>query len=285
VRSCEDVDDATLSYAEIKSLCAGNPLISEKMNLDIEVAKLKVLKSGYQRTQYHLQDRVKVELPSEINKNHNRAEIMKQDLDKLQGYSEFCMQVNDKSYTDKTEAGEAILKACKEIKPDEPVKIGSFCGMDVTLHYASFIKDFRLSIQGLLPYSVSLGTDPRGNITRIENVLKDIPEKIKNAEDKARQLANQLELSKAELSKPFAQEQELKTKSERLTELNTLLSLDEKKSNIGSQESTSHEVKKENERASGNAPKGSVLKRLGKFRNEVQTGQKPINSSKERAMR
>ena len=231
VRSCEDVDEATLSYAEVKALCAGNPLIKEKMDLDVAVTKLKVSKANHVSQQYNLEDSVRKHFPGRIAKTEQQIAGLESDLNHLnlqtpvlEGISP--MTVMNKTYTDKEEAGKAILLACKNIKAKESIDIGSYKGFDMLLSYDSFTQEFHLDLQRDLTYTVILGTSEIGNIVRIDNTPDSIEKRLESARIQLDTLNEQLETAKSELGKPFVQEEELQSKLSRLSELNTLLNID-----------------------------------------------------------
>lgn len=232
VRSCEDVDEATLSYAEVKALCAGNPLIKEKMDLDVAVTKLKVSKANHQSQQYSVEDSVRKHFPERIVKTEQRIAGLKRDLSHLkeqpivsEGMSP--MTIMNHNYTDKEEAGKALLLACKNVKAKDRVDIGSYKGFDMSLSYDSFSQEFHLDLQRELTYTVTLGTSEIGNISRIDNTLDSIGKRLENAVEQLDTLKEQLETAKSELGKPFPQEEELQSKLSRLAELNSLLNIDE----------------------------------------------------------
>lgn len=232
VRSCEDVDEATLSYAEVKALCAGNPLIKEKMDLDVAVTKLKVSKANHTSQQYTIEDSVRKHFPERIAKTEQRIAGLEADLahfkaqpDVTEGISP--MTILNKTFTDKEEAGKALLLACKQIKSKENLEIGSYKGFDMSLSYDSFAQEFHLELQREMSYTVTLGTSESGNILRIDNALDSIEKRIENSKEQLETLNEQLSTAKAELGKPFPQEAELTEKLARLAELNTLLNIDE----------------------------------------------------------
>ena len=231
VRSCEDVDEATLSYAEVKALCAGNPLIKEKMDLDVAVTKLKVSKANHVSQQYSLEDSVRKHFPERIAKTEQRIAGLESDLAHIkaqpvisEGIS--AMTVMKKTYTDKEDAGKAVLLACKSVKAKESIDIGSYKGFDMSLSYDSFNQEFHLDLQRNLTYTVTLGTSETGNIVRIDNTLDSIEKRLENAKEQLDTLNDQLETAKSELGKPFPQEEELQSKLSRLSELNSLLNID-----------------------------------------------------------
>ena len=233
VRSCEDVDEATLSYAEVKALCAGNPLIKEKMDLDVAVTKLKVSKANYTSQQYSIEDSVRKHFPERIAKTEQRISGLEADLAHLktqpvvtEGISP--MTILNQTFTTKENAGKAILMACKQIKSKENFEIGSYKGFDMSLSYDSFAQEFHLELRRDMSYTVTLGTSETGNITRIDNALDSIEKRIENSREQLETLHEQLNTAKSELGKPFPQEDELNEKLARLTELNTLLNIDDK---------------------------------------------------------
>lgn len=233
VRSCDDVDEDSLSYAEIKALCAGNPLIKEKMQLDIEVAKLKLLKSAHQSQQYRLQDALLTDFPKRIEASKAHIENFKADISRLEtnthkgeeGISP--MTIGDKTYTDRGQAGAALLEACKSIKSTEPTKIGSYRGFDMVISFDSFNKEFKTDMKGSMTHSAVLGDDSFGNITRINNAFEKIPQRLEAVEGQLQTLYEQVENAKTELDKPFSLEQEFTDKSARLAELDAQLNMDE----------------------------------------------------------
>lgn len=232
VRSCDDVDEQALSYAEIKALCAGNPLIKEKMDLDIEVAKLKVLKADHQSQQYRMEDKLLKYFPAEIEQQKSYIQGYESDVKIVEAHPQseegFCgMEVLGRQYGEKADAGEIILAACKEMKGTEPTVIGSYRGFQMELSYDSFHSEFNIALKGAMSHRVPLGTDARGNITRLDNALAAIPEKLNNTNERLTNLYNQQEATKMEIGKPFPQEAELTAKSRRLAELDAALNMEE----------------------------------------------------------
>lgn len=232
VRSCEDVDEQALSYAEIKALCAGNPLIKEKMDLDVDVARLKVLRADHMSQQYRLEDQLFKYFPVEIKSQESLIRGMEADIRTAESHPQvkdgFCgMEIMGKSYAEKEEAGEAILAACKGMKSTASLQIGSYRGFSVELTFDSFSKDFSAVLKGAVSHKAVLGTDARGNITRIDNVLANISVRMERVGEKLTDLVSQQESAKAELGKPFPQEKELTEKSARLAELDSLLNMEE----------------------------------------------------------
>ena len=234
VRSAEDIDETALSYAEIKALCTGNPMIKERMDLDIDVSRLKLLKANYLSQKYVLEDAIVKKYPQQITARELRMEGYAADMKRLaenthpnaDGFSP--MLVEGVTHSEKKAAGSAILAACAAMTSPEPIPLGSYRGFEMELYFESFCKEYRLNLKGSLTHTVTLGGDLYGNITRIDNALDGIEQKIAvcrtQLEDTQRQLAN----AKEQVTKPFPQEEELKSKSARLDELNVLLNLDEK---------------------------------------------------------
>lgn len=232
VRSCEDVDEQALSYAEIKALCAGNPLIKEKMDLDVDVARLKVLRADHMSQQYRLEDQLLKYFPVEIKSQESLIRGMEADIRTAESHPQvkdgFCgMEIMGKSYAEKEEAGEAILAACKGMKSTDSLQIGSYRGFSVELTFDSFSKDFTAVLKGAVSHKAVLGMDARGNITRMDNILANISARMERAGEKLTDLVSQQESAKAELGKPFPQEKELTEKSARLAELDSLLNMEE----------------------------------------------------------
>jgi hypothetical protein len=230
VRSCEDVDEAALSYAEIKALCAGNPKIKEKMDLDIEVSRLKLLKASHQSNQYRLEDNLLKYFPENIEKNKGFIKGFEQDLKTLAKNTPvegafLPMIIKGDTLTDKDNAGGALLEVCKEIKGKEPVEIGSYRGFTIHLSYDGFYNEFQITLKGAMSHTAKLGMDARGNITRIDNALTAMPDRLKAVTDQLDNLYKQQEAAKSEVGKPFPQEQELKDKVSRLTILDADLNM------------------------------------------------------------
>ena len=229
VRSCEDIDETALSYAEIKALCAGDPRIKEKMDLDIDVSRLKLLRANHQNQQFRLQDRLLQYFPEEIEKNKGYIAGFEKDIAALAANKppegKFAgMVVRGDTLTDKDNAGAAILEACKEIKDAHPMEIGSYRGMTMFISFEHF--QHHITLKGEMSYKVELGDDARGNLTRIENALADAPDRLKAVKNQLDNLYQQQEAAKAELGKPFPQEDEYREKSARLAQLNAELNID-----------------------------------------------------------
>ena len=233
VRSCEDVDETALSYAEIKALCAGDKRIKEKMDLDVDVARLKLMKASHQSQQFRLEDNLLRHFPEQIRQNESFVEGFTADMQTLvehphpvDGFA--GMEVKGDLLTDKDNAGAAILEAFKDAKGMEPVPIGSYRGFSMSLTVEEFGRDFVLTLKGKMNHRVTLGKDARGNLTRIDNALNAMPDRLQNVRNTLDALTAQMETAKAELGKPFPQEDELRTKSARLAELNAELNIDDR---------------------------------------------------------
>ena len=232
VRTAEDIDEAALSYAEIKMLATGNPRIKEKMDLDIQVARLRLLKQNFLSEKYALQDRIVKYFPAEIKRHEERIAGYEEDIaylkDQDQGIPEgsFMMEIKGKSYTEKTGAGGALLSCCKEMKSPEPVVIGSFRGFEMSLSFDTFSKEYAIEVKHHMRYRTPLGTDARGNISRIENLFSGIEKKKNEACDKYENILKQYENAKVEVEKCFEHENELAEKEQRLAELDAMLNMD-----------------------------------------------------------
>ena len=233
VRSCEDIDEAALSYAEIKALCAGDERIREKMDLDVDVARLRLMKANHQSQQYRLEDNILRHFPAQIEENKGFLSGFEADMKTLEQHPHpkdgFAgMEVKGDFLTDKDNAGAAILEAFKDAKGLEPVPIGSYRGFSMSLTVENFGKDFILTLKGRMSHRVELGKDARGNLVRIDNALAQMPERYKTVQGRLENVQAQLATAKAELGKPFPQEAELKEKSARLAELNAELNIDDR---------------------------------------------------------
>lgn len=233
VRACDDVDEEALSYAEIKALCAGNPAIREKMDLDIEVARLKLLKSDHQSQHYRLQDDLLQNFPKRITETQGFIASFKADMERLETHTHRSeesispMEIKGEVFTDRGKAGAALLEACKGISTTQPVKIGSYRGFDMLMSFDSINKEFKVDMKGSMTYGAVLGNDSYGNITRINNAFDKIPQRLQSVEAQLQTLYAQVENAKAELERPFAQEAQLAEKSARLSELDAMLNMDE----------------------------------------------------------
>ena len=233
VRSCEDVDEQALSYAEIKALCAGNPLIKEKMDLDVQVAKLKVLKADHQSQKFRLQDKLLTKFPADIQETNAYIAGVKADAQLAAAHPQvqegFCgMTIKGVTYDEKKTAGERLVLACSELPNAEEKVIGSYRGFELSLRFDAFRTEYQALLKGQRKYTVPLGTDPLGNIIRLDNSLNNFPERITAAENELTTLHQQQAAAQIEVEKPFPQEEELAEKSARLAELNAQLDVDEK---------------------------------------------------------
>ena len=233
VRSCEDVDEQALSYAEIKALCAGNPLIKEKMDLDVQVAKLKVLKADHQSQKFRLQDKLLTKFPADIRETNAYIAGVKADAQLAAAHPQvqegFCgMTIKGVTYDEKKTAGERLVLACSELPNAEEKVIGSYRGFELSLRFDTYRSEYQAILKGQRRYPVPLGTDPLGNIIRLDNSLNNFPERINSAENELATLHQQQAAAQIEVEKPFPQEEELTEKSARLAELNAQLDVDEK---------------------------------------------------------
>ena len=231
VRSCEDVDEQVLSYAEIKALCAGNPLIKQKMDLDIDVARLKVMKADHMSQQYRLEDKILKYFPAELERQSGYVRGLGEDGRRAvahpvpaEGFA--GMEIQGRLYGDRQLAGEALLAAKGLCRGTEPVDIGSYRGFRMEVSYSVFQNEYEMTLKGAMSHSVKLGGDARGNLMRMDHVLAGIPEREKEAGEQLEILKGQREAAMAELGKPFPQEAELAEKSRRLAELEAELNMD-----------------------------------------------------------
>ena len=257
VRSCEDVDEQALSYAEIKALCAGNPLIKEKMDLDVQVAKLKVLKADHQSQKFRLQDKLLTKFPADIRETNAYIAGVKADAQLAAAHPQvqegFCgMTIKGVTYDEKKTAGERLVLACSELPNAEEKVIGSYRGFELSLRFDAFRTEYQALLKGQRKYTVPLGTDPLGNIIRLDNSLNNFPERITAAENELTTLHQQQAAAQIEVEKPFPQEEELAEKSARLAELNAQLDVDEK----------SHEPEQDEEEQEDAPRRPSVLAAL-----------------------
>ena len=234
VRACEDVDDTALSYAEIKALATGNPYIKEKMDLDVQVSKLKLLKANHTSQIYRLESDIAKNYPVQISALKERISGMQSDVSvvknvDLQDNDSFSMNIGNVAYTDKKEAGEAMIAACAGLKAvTTGGKVGEYHGFTLSASYNLFANSFELTIKGKCSYKIEIGKDPLGNIQRIHNALSSIDKKLAESEQKLETVQQQLATAQEEVKKPFPKETELNEKMERLSELNALLNMDEK---------------------------------------------------------
>ena len=238
VRSCEDIDETALSYAEIKMLATGNPYIKEKMDLDIQVQKLRLLKSNFLSEKYALEDKIIKFYPQEIARRTDTIEGLKSDIERAQQHpkplddSFIGMTVKGVFYSEKADAGNAILDACQAMTSPDPVPLGEYRGFQTELSFDTFEKEYKVKLKGELGYSVSLGTDTFGNITRFDNALEGLVKRLEMNEQELENVKTQFETAKVDVEKPFNQEEELKTKTARLNELNALLNVDKRENEI-----------------------------------------------------
>ena len=268
VRSCEDVDEAALSYAEVKALATGNPAVKEKMALDVDVAKLKLLKANHMNNQYRLEDDIARNFPQQIAKlteiiDSYKADIAHYSEHKITDPEQFSMEISGKVFTEKKEAGAALLAVCKDIKfVDAAMDIGSYQGFNMRIQFDSWSKEFILSVKHESVAKVRLGADALGNITRINNLLESYPEKLAEAEQRLETVQEQLANAKEEVGKPFPKEEELNQKLERLSELNALLNMDEREDT----ETEQSESKEKEERPA----RGSIHEKLQIYKEKSQ---------------
>ena len=268
VRSCEDVDEAALSYAEVKALATGNPAVKEKMALDVDVAKLKLLKANHMNNQYRLEDDIARNFPQQIAKLTEIIDSYKADIAHFSEYKitdpeQFSMEISGKVFTEKKEAGAALLAVCKEIKSvDAAMDIGSYQGFNMRIQFDSWSKEFILSVKHESVAKVRLGADALGNITRINNLLESYPEKLAEAEQRLETIQEQMTNAKEEVGKPFPKEEELNQKLERLSELNALLNMDEREDT----ETEQSESKEKEERPA----RGSIHEKLQIYKEKSQ---------------
>lgn len=235
VRSCEDVDDTALSYAEVKAMAAGNPAIKEKMALDVEVSKLKLLKSNFVSNQYRLEDDITQNFPQQIAKLEEQIKAYQADIqcyqeNKISDLEKFQMEITGKVFSEKKEAGYALLAICKSIDSyDSQLDVGKYQGFSMRVKFDSWSKEYVLTLKNESVSAIHLGSDELGNITRINNALEALPQKLGETQQKLETVQEQLSHAKEEVQKLFPKEEELKQKLERLSELNALLNMDAKK--------------------------------------------------------
>ena len=235
MRSCDDVDEQALSYAEVKALCAGDPRIREKMDLDVQVAKLKVLRSDYQNQKYRLEDKLLKHYPEEIQKAKNRIAALKNDAQIADAHPQdkenFCgMTIKGMVFDEKKAAGERLMVACKEMPNADMMLLGTYRGFELNIRFDSFKNEHQIVLRGELSYPVPLGDDPRGNIVRLDNAIGNFADRIADADAALDSLEQQKQAAEVEIAKPFAQEEELQTKSARLAELDALLNMEHQSS-------------------------------------------------------
>ena len=258
------MDEQVLSYAEIKALCAGDPRIREKMDLDVQVSKLKVLRGDFQNQKYRLEDKLLKYYPEEIQKQQSCIAALKKDTqtadDHPQDKENFCgMSIKGMVFDDKKDAGERLLLARQEMPNADMMLLGSYRGFELNIRFDSFKNEHQAVLRAELSYPVSLGDDARGNIVRLDNAIDNFADRIADAENALQNLEQQKQAAEIEVAKPFAQEEELQEKSARLAELNALLNID-------------HKPKKEApaETAEAAAPRPSVLAALEEKSNQPE---------------
>jgi N12 class adenine-specific DNA methylase/adenine-specific DNA methylase len=271
MRSCDDIDEQALSYAEIKALCAGDPRIREKMDLDVQVAKLKVLRGAFQNQKYRLEDKLLKTFPEEIQKQKTRIAALQQDSQIAAAHPQdkenFCgMTIKGMVYDDKKAAGERLLLARQEMPNADMMLLGTYRGFELNIRFDSFKNEHQAVLRAELSYPVSLGDDARGNITRLDNAIDNFADRIADAENALQNLEQQKQAAEVEVAKPFAQEEELAEKSARLAELNTLLNIDRDRSS--SQDAP--EETEETEETETPATRPSVLAALGEKTNQPE---------------
>ena len=268
MRSCDDIDEQALSYAEIKALCAGDPRIREKMDLDVQVAKLKVLRGDFQNQKYRLEDKLLKTFPEEIQKQKTRIAALQQDSQIAAAHPQdkenFCgMTIKGMVYDDKKAAGERLLLARQEMPNADMMLLGTYRGFELNIRFDSFKNEHQAVLRAELSYPVSLGDDARGNITRLDNAIDNFADRIADAENALQNLEQQKQAAEVEVAKPFAQEEELAEKSARLAELNALLNIDRDRS-------SSQDAPEETEETETPATRPSVLAALGEKTNQLE---------------
>ncbi len=272
VRSCEDVDEAALTYAEVKALATGNPYIKQKMDLDIQVSKLKLMKANHTSQKYRLEDNIAKHYPQQIAILKERISGMTADIQTAKANlpadkEQFFMKVGDKAYTDKKEAGAALVEMCREMKTvNVPATVGEYAGFKMAVSFDSFNHKFVMNLKGQLSHNLEIGSDPLGNIARINHALESMPKQLSEAQTKLETVERQLETAKVEVEKPFAQEAELAEKLERLSALNALLNMDEKGDDALGMDDVSEE-ENEGQETSGHNVNHSALQ------NDLKLGQ------------
>lgn len=254
-RSVEDIDEVALSYAEIKALATGNPHIKEKMDLDIQVSRLQLLKQSFLNQKYEMEDKVAKYFPEKIRQQELLIRQYEEDIRQVKAHTPTdreafpVMQIGEHFYTEKKEAGQAIIDACKAMKSPEPVPLGSYRGLSMELSYSSVSQEFVIALHGKGTYKVPLGTDIYGNITRLDNKMNELPDNLSRSREQLETAKSQLETAKAEAQKEFPQEQELAEKVARLGELNVLLDMDKKDRVVMEEEPETEEIEPEREKA------------------------------------
>ena len=282
MRSCDDIDEQALSYAEIKALCAGDPRIREKMDLDVQVAKLKVLRGDFQNQKYRLEDKLLKTFPEEIQKQKTRIAALQQDSQIAAAHPQdkenFCgMTIKGMVYDDKKAAGERLLLARQEMPNADMMLLGTYRGFELNIRFDSFKNEHQAVLRAELSYPVSLGDDARGNITRLDNAIDNFADRIADAENALQNLEQQKQAAEVEVAKPFAQEEELAEKSARLAELNALLNIDRDRS-------SSQDAPEETEETETPANRPSVLSALEEKANQPEPV-KPFKSYLDKEVR
>ena len=269
VRTCEDVDEAALSYAEIKAICAGDPRIREKMDLDVEVSRLKLMKADHQSRQFRLEDQVLKYFPEQIAQEQDTIRKLKADMETLsanpipaEGFS--GLEVLDQAYTDREKAGEALLKAIEENAGVVPTKIGNYRGFAIYTYMDALWNCPVLRLEGQSAYRIEAGSDARGNLTRIDNELARLPDRLTAATRQLGNLRRQRKAARAEIGKDFPYEKELSEKTARLALLNLQLDLDSKKENPQGEEGARRSQKRPRRAWSWDAGKETAKKRTRK---------------------
>ena len=280
VRSCEDIDEAALSYAEVKALATGNPYIKEKMDLDIQVSKLKLMKANHTSQRYRLEDNIAQHYPKQIATLKERLAGYKADIqtygqNKPLDKDSFSIKIGNRVFTDKKEAGTVLIDMCRNAKqPNMAVSIGEFQGFKMSVSFDSFNSKFTIALKGQLSHEVEIGADPLGNLQRLSNALEAMNGRMGIVEEKLANVEHQLETAKVEVTKPFPQEAELSEKLERLAELNALLNMDEKGDCAVAMEDDEPETEKKEERVADSVkPRISVKEKLAEMRQKAY-GQK-----------
>ena len=233
VRVAEDVDETALSYAEIKALATGNPLIIEKCQLEMDVNKLKILQASHNSQKYALEDKILKEYPQEIKRLTERISGYKTDMETVVKHpadkDHFPpMKIGGNIFAEKADAGKAIIESCHVMTSPDPVSVGEYRGFSMILSFDSFSHEYRITLSGALSHTVSLGSDIHGNITRLDNALEGFAAKLETCESNLADTKTQMEMAQSEVSRPFPQEQAYQEKSKRLKEVNTHLNMDEK---------------------------------------------------------
>ena len=281
VRSCEDVDEAALTYAEVKALATGNLYIKEKMDLDIQVSKLKLMKANHTSQKYKFEDNIAKHYPQQIAILKERIEGMEAGIQTAKtnlpaDKEKFFMKVGDKPYADRKEAGTALVEMCKEMKTvNVPATVGEYAGFKMAVSFDSFNHKFVMNLKGQLSHNLEIGSDPLGNIARINHALESMPKQLSETQTKLENVERQLETAKVEVTKPFAQEAELVEKLERLSALNALLNMDEKGDDALGMDDVPEEENEEQETSGHDVQKLEQEKNIFE---RLETGEKAANA-------